>query len=51
LGTLLVLLEPLEVGFKEGDLKFFETYGVRDIEFWVFLLLEIQLNYKKGFGM
>jgi hypothetical protein len=42
-------LEPLEVGFNEGDLKFFETYGVRDIEFWVFFVIGNSIKLQERF--
>ncbi len=49
--TLGIVRKPLEVGFKEGDLKILRPMVWDILNFEYFLLLEIQLNYEKGFGM
>ncbi len=48
--TLGIVGKPLEVEFKEGDLKFLRPMVWQILNFEYFLLLEIQLNYDKGFG-
>jgi hypothetical protein len=49
LGTLLLLLENFQfIGFNEGVWICINSMAfVKNIEFWVVFLFEIQLNYKK----
>jgi hypothetical protein len=40
----------MQVGFNEGDFKTFRPKVRKILSFEYFLSLEIQLNYKNGFG-
>ncbi len=49
MGTLLVLLENFQfIGFNDGVCICINSMAfVKNIEFWIVFVFEIQLNYKK----